>query len=985
LSAPIEVLDDHMTTRDAMLSESVLVLDGSRIAFFHESFFDYAFARTFARQDKTLCEWLLATEQSLFRRSQVIQILEYRRDSNRDAYLADLACLLSDDRVRPHVRTRVREWLQGLRDPSPQEWQLIEDLARNSPEAEANDLLGLVRNSPAWFTVLLENGTWQDWLSSDSDKEIDRAVTLLAMPDVQRECGDDVSRLLRPYVGRSEYWSNRLRFVMSRISFYSTEGLQEMFLELLDRGELDDARPGIAVNDDFWSLLYGAATARPPFTARAIGHFLGRWVARFREQREGSLFDAVQHSQSSGHVIHESANRDPDEFLKDLFPRVLDIADEFGDAVWPRISGTGHQWDEQILSELEHALRDIAVSSPELLDSLLSLRSKPSRTFSYLALRAWSANARRYAQKIVDHLLEDPERLEIEYMISLGGESASIAAQAVATSSELVNDETYERLEAAILHHTPEHEKLADFRDHRGLTQYRLLSKLPAGRLSPTATRTVAELGRKFGGAGETTPGMRMFGGGWVGSPLPASALDHMTDEQIVGAMQGHAVDRTSFRGDEIVGGAIELSQQIGGFIKLHPERATALIDGMPEDLNSHYFDGILDGFVDGLADKSEEVTDAQRDIAWGIVRRLHALNDRPCGHSITKAVLKLASGPLPNDILGITGWYAANVKDDVEDQAEDGESQSDLWFFGSIRENAAWTLAAILAYHPDSLEILVPVLEALSRDPSFKVRATAAHTFKYAARVDTSRGIGWFLSAMEGSDRYWGAAPVEDFLHTAVARDYEAIRPFLQRMASSAKTKAVRAAARQICIAGLNLEEAAEDAAAMRTGTESQRLAAAEVYATNVSAERVAEECGRHLAAFFHDESQSVRAEAARCFHSMAPDDLGKGNGLVEALIDSPAFLEGVEFVAFRLENATELPCGLLARIARKAAEEMGPGASDIRTAESAKAYVISKIVLRAYNECEDTQEREQLLSAIDLMAQKHFLGLDGLDSLPR
>ena len=75
---------------------------------------------------------------------------------------------------------------------------------------------------------------------------------------------------------------------------------------------------------------------------------------------------------------------------------------------------------------------------------------------------------------------------------------------------------------------------------------------------------------------------------------------------------------------------------------------------------------------------------------------------------------------------------------DVVEEHEEDEESHSDLWFFGSIRENAAWTLAAILAFHPDMLEALAPALDALAKDPSLKVRATAAHAFKFAARADT-------------------------------------------------------------------------------------------------------------------------------------------------------------------------------------------------------------------------------------------------------
>jgi len=48
LSAQKNLLDEFQEDAEAMLSEHVLVQDGKRYAFFHEGFFDYAFARRFA-------------------------------------------------------------------------------------------------------------------------------------------------------------------------------------------------------------------------------------------------------------------------------------------------------------------------------------------------------------------------------------------------------------------------------------------------------------------------------------------------------------------------------------------------------------------------------------------------------------------------------------------------------------------------------------------------------------------------------------------------------------------------------------------------------------------------------------------------------------------------------------------------------------------------------------------------------------------------
>jgi len=62
LSAPASILDAWSADAQAMASEHVLARDRGRYAFFHESFFDYVFARRFASRGQDLIELLRAGE-----------------------------------------------------------------------------------------------------------------------------------------------------------------------------------------------------------------------------------------------------------------------------------------------------------------------------------------------------------------------------------------------------------------------------------------------------------------------------------------------------------------------------------------------------------------------------------------------------------------------------------------------------------------------------------------------------------------------------------------------------------------------------------------------------------------------------------------------------------------------------------------------------------------------------------------------------------
>jgi hypothetical protein len=79
LSAPVETVDECADDAKAMASEHILIQDGQRYSFFHEGFFDYAFARRFAARGHELLAMLRSSEQHLFRRAQVRQILVHER------------------------------------------------------------------------------------------------------------------------------------------------------------------------------------------------------------------------------------------------------------------------------------------------------------------------------------------------------------------------------------------------------------------------------------------------------------------------------------------------------------------------------------------------------------------------------------------------------------------------------------------------------------------------------------------------------------------------------------------------------------------------------------------------------------------------------------------------------------------------------------------------------------------------------------------
>ena len=130
LTARLSVLDAADLGGDAevLASEHVLVQDGNRYAFFHESFFDYAFGRLWTERGQSLVDFLLADEQELFRRGQVRQILLYIRGDEPERFVREAEAVLAHPEVRFHIKAVVLTVVRSLADPSQAEWQMIERL-----------------------------------------------------------------------------------------------------------------------------------------------------------------------------------------------------------------------------------------------------------------------------------------------------------------------------------------------------------------------------------------------------------------------------------------------------------------------------------------------------------------------------------------------------------------------------------------------------------------------------------------------------------------------------------------------------------------------------------------------------------------------------------------------------------------------------------------------------------------------------------------
>lgn len=119
---------------DYLLSEGLITHDGYKIRFFHQSFYDYVYARWYTLNNKSLYKILCKGHQGLFIRSTVKQVLCYIREYDTDNYKHQLQEIFFSGKIRFHIQLLTFQLLASLQNIFPFEKQMVLKLSEKSPE-----------------------------------------------------------------------------------------------------------------------------------------------------------------------------------------------------------------------------------------------------------------------------------------------------------------------------------------------------------------------------------------------------------------------------------------------------------------------------------------------------------------------------------------------------------------------------------------------------------------------------------------------------------------------------------------------------------------------------------------------------------------------------------------------------------------------------------------------------------------------------------
>ena len=973
LSVPEGKLDQFPPSyRDQCVSENVLTVDGNTYGFCHESFFDYCFARIFAAGDDPLASVLKSSEQHLFRRAQVRQVLAYLRDSDPERYVGELRDLVSDDGVRTHIKDLIFALLADVDDPRDEEWTLWMDWVRPALSAMEEgavsyDILAQrawkrLHGAKSWFEEFDRRAVIKIWLEA-SDSQV--AVAMRYLGWQQHNWPDEVAAILGPYADRGGPWPERLRPVLAAAPLQTSRRLFDLFLRLLDNGIFD--RPG---GEGVWGMCWAIADHEPEWVPEVLAHQLRRCVAMSRAATtEGHARDAVWRDSLGDDgiatvALRKAVEKAPNVFVEHVLPAVLEVSEaarQFGstppvrDAVWPCLMKSDTPMlPDACLQALADALAALAGQGEDLQEHVTNLAGRQTFVANYLLLALYGGDARRYADEAVLAFCHGPWRFDCGYTDS----TYWVAAETIRATVPHCGVANTAALERTILAYADPYEHTREGLRQRGWASFNLLAAIPNELHSPRAKRRFGELERKFGQPSGAPRGVSVE---WTGSPIPNDAAEKMKDEQWQIAIAAYR----SSSGRLLDGGAMQLARQFGSCAAREPERFASIGLQLPVTTSPVYFSELLRGLAKASIDDATK---------FAIARHVFECAKAECGSAIAD-LLVTADAKLPAGSLRVLIALATGPHDANEDAWRQDAGGGRPYYNGDIHNNginttrgrAAEAIGQLIARDASYIPLFERVLKTLVSDPHPAVASCVAMALRMVAYHDAECGMSLFQRMDFGEERLLGTRHVYEFMRENLWHGFAELEVAIRRALRSAHPDARQAGARLACLAVLHHAEAQDLAAEAREGDEYQRRGVAEVASANIGDPAHRGWCEERLNDLFGDDHIEVRKAAASCFRHIPADRLDAYGDLIEAFCTSRAYEEGSFVLLHALKNArTQLP-GIVHLVCDRFLDRFSGEAKDTRQHRHADGFIVIELIFRLYQHHQNDQWTSHALDLID------------------
>jgi hypothetical protein len=1013
LNAPVSVLDAYPNAVDILTSEGLIISARGQVNFFHESFFDHIYARAFVINEKTLFDLLLETEQYLFRRTQVRQILEALRQNDFNRYLKELTNVLSSNLIRYHIKIAVCQWLNSIDKPSEEEFIIIDSF--NEPDKKFHQLFrNAILTTPAWFELLNERNWILEQINGDNNDRIEAVLWWLSIIAGQRPV--EIATLLRSWWGGKAERAGRLLNWFGVVRRVKPDDDLLQLCEDIIKSHPEDLFQDQG-HDRIMMLFYTWGEKSPELCSEILHSLFEAWFVLYPERNP---FGSEKVKVVDVHSLAELAAKAPQALLQgttDALARLIDMVIAEGNTVsnWHDFNYrtySGHRFGfDEFLDIYRTALKKVLQEFPDTAISYIKkLDPNKHHCLMHLYLEAIQANP-----PVLGYLLPMLATNNIIFNAGWHGADWLSFARACHEAFPYLDSEERMAIEQVIVKHKPELDlaiKVAQEIKRTGQTepfwtrkgvildlnnsgyeQWCILETIGDGLLSEFALSKLQELRRKFTEKKIAEPEDTELH--LVGSPIGRAQCERMKDQHWLSAINNY--DNKDGRGF-MMGGARELAGELQEATKNAPIRFSDLCLKIPDSANPTYIEHILWGLADSQTPSHESLAQ--------VIRCAYRHPSKQFGRDIARLLGRHPAAAGIPEILDILIWYALNGEDDKAQEADEKNIKNETITIetlikksGGIRivtsstRGRAWeALASVLWEIPEMKDRAWETIEsALKEEKLIHVRCCMMKLFTPLFNMDKKRFADSIqkLIMLPDGNTYGDAS-----LRLSPLITYEGIRlfPYIYHWLPDLADKLVNELlesgeeAKELIGAWLLFGESfrknrhVEKTNELASLSVDHRRLLADVASNVITWAENRNRAETILGKCFFDKDEQVRKIAATVFSHIKADEVTYYKDLASVFLESPAFWDISFPVLHMLENAT---CDVLELVIKAIKQVIGEilRKGDERGSHLSDLHHLQDLIRQEYISSESRVDaRKEILDVIDLMLCHEIYGVDSV-----
>ncbi|GAA5036683.1 hypothetical protein GCM10011506_29930 [Marivirga lumbricoides] len=753
----------YFTSVEYLKSNGLLVESKGEIQFFHQTFFDYCFAKQFVDSGQSIEKYILSNHQGLYIRASLKMIMSFLRDHDLEKYIKILQRVLEYSKFRFQIKVLLVTELGYREDPNDSEKNFVRRKILSNKIWK--DIFMEAINTSSWLDFLNESGELKKLISEEPFTKAFNSFGLHVLKKQNKTTEVRLNQLfnlfkrllptcrqqiLQILFDLPEFTDKAM--LIFRLLYFIKKWDHPLATHLFEKYADDEI---VKDTHGFYSILEDASRENLNWTLKVYGEYLTKKI-----KSQKTLYDKPKLSYDDSELFKKIFEIDLEQsfdftlnLVKSINKRKLNNENElklnFDLPYFFSYPGSNRNDYEEVLQLLIDKSKQLYFQNPNKYKEFVSDHlNDHSLTILVILIISLQDQPETHKELIVELLKSYSDKGGFE----ISSKAGFYVRQLISKSYAHFTDEQRQKVNDLVLSILPERDckvyinregKKYHYLRWSGGIKYEYLCAIPHNLLinQPLIKKVYQELERKFGQFKEDKPQGSVLRA--VPPPLSSSAYENMNFEQWENSFMQY--DEEQFHGNGPLNGSkVEHSRAFEKQVAERPQYFAALIERLIEEdkVDHNYIISGLDGLVKGEYDTNE-------------FKKLFkkALNLRLDSSNIRMLLLLISYLINTKNCDDEVITFLCNTALNHEDPADKEELENSIQYgINTVRGLAVSKIPYLFSY-PDHRDLVFDTVDRVLDDFSVGVKATLMPQLHYLMDLDKERTLKVLLRVTEQNE----------------------------------------------------------------------------------------------------------------------------------------------------------------------------------------------------------------------------------------